>query len=107
MNFLYLLIFAGSTLLAQTPSPHPAWNGDQVHEICIRFAQPDYWAQLASNYLGTEIEATYLEGSIEWGPYKFASVGIRYKGNSSYRSAFTKKKPFRIKLNEFVKGQNI
>lgn len=102
---LYLL--AVSALLAQTPPPHPAWSGDQVHEIRIRFSQPDYWAQLAKNYLGTEQQATYLEASLEWGPYKFASVGVRYKGNSSYSGARTLKKPFRIKLNEFVKGQKI
>lgn len=103
--FVWLL--AALPLLAQNPPTHPAWNGDKVHEIRIRFAQPDYWDQLAKNYLGTEIEAAYLEGSLEWGEYKFASVGVRYKGNSSYRGAQTKKKPFRIKLNEFVKGQKI
>lgn len=34
-------------------------------------------------------------------------VGVRFKGNSSYNGATTKKKPFRIKLNEFVKSQKI
>lgn len=108
MKLPVIFLVAVSALFAQTPPPHYAWsNGDKVHEIRVRFAQPDYWAQLAKNYLGTEQQATYLEGSLEWGPYKFASVGVRYKGNSSYSGARTLKKPFRIKLNEFVKGQKI
>lgn len=107
MKLPVIFLVAASALFAQTPPPHPAWSGDKVHEIRIRFAQPDYWAQLAKNYLGTEQQAIYLEGSLEWGPYKFASVGVRYKGNSSYSGARTLKKPFRIKLNEFVKGQKV
>ena len=102
-----LCVLAAAAAVAQTPPAHPAWTGDKVHEIRIRFQQPDYWERLTKNYLGTEVQAEYLEGSLDWGPYKFASVGVRFKGNSSYSGARTRKKPFRIKLNEFVKGQKI
>ena len=101
---LFLLSLAA--LFSQNPPAHPAWNGDKVHEIRLRFNQADYWTQLTNNYLGTEQDATYLEASLQWGDYKFDSVGVRFKGNSSYRVS-TNKKPFRIKLNEFVKGQKI
>ena len=107
MRTSIFFLLATAALLGQTPPAHPAWNGDKVHEIRLRFKQPDYWEQLTQNYLGTEVQAAYLEGSLEWGPYKFDSVGVRFKGNSSYRGARTRKKPFRIKLNEFVKGQKI
>ena len=107
MKLSALCLLAVGSLFAQTPPPHPAWSGDKVHEIRLKFKQADYWAQLTKNYLGTEIQAEYLEGAIEWGPYKFDSVGVRFKGNSSYSGARTLKKPFRIKLNEFVKGQKI
>lgn len=78
-----------------------------MHEIRLTFKQPDYWDRLTKNYLGTEVQAEYLEASLTWGQYKFDSVGVRFKGNSSYSGARTMKKPFRIKLNEFVKGQKI
>ena len=107
MKLPALLLAAIACLSAQTPPPHPAWSGDKVHEIRLRFKQADFWEQLTANYVGTEEEAKYLEGSLEWGAYKFDSVGVRFKGNSSYRGASTRKKPFRIKLNEFVKGQKI
>lgn len=107
MKFFSILFCALGLASAQTPPPHFAWNGDKVHEIRLRFAQPDYWEKLTANYAGPEGDTPYLEASLEWGPYKFASVGVRFKGNSSYRGATTKKKPFRIKTNEFVKGQKI
>ena len=102
-----LFLSAATALVAQTPPTHFAWNGDKVHEIRLTFKQSDFWARLTKNYLGTEIQAEYLEGSLVWGPYQFDSVGVRFKGNSSFNQARTLKKPFRIKLNEFVKGQKI
>jgi uncharacterized protein (TIGR03437 family) len=107
MRFLAAVLLATAALCAQNPPPHPAWAGDTVHEIRLRFTQPDYWQQLTANYEGPTGDPDYLEASLEWGPYKFASVGVRFKGNSSYRGAQTRKKPFRIKTNEFVKGQKI
>ena len=92
---------------AQTPPPHFAWEQDAVHEIRIKFAQADWYQQLVKNYAGTEVSAPYLEASIEWGKYKFEKIGVRFKGNSSYSAANGQKKPFRLKLNEFVKGQKI
>ena len=83
MKLSVLFLLAVGSLFAQTPPPHPAWSGDKVHEIRLKFKQADYWAQLTKNYLGTEIQAEYLEGAIEWGPYEFDSVGVRFKGNSS------------------------
>ncbi len=92
--------------LAQTPLPHSAWGRDQVHEIRLRFSQPDWWERLTANYRGTLEDGEYLEAALEWGPRKFASIGVRFKGNSTYR-VNSRKKPFRLKLNEFVKGQKI
>lgn len=107
MRFVGLLgLLAAGVGLAQTPLPHSAWERDQVHEIRLRFSQPDWWERLTANYRGTLEKADYLEASLEWGPHKFASIGVRFKGNSTYQ-VNNKKKPFRLKLNEFVKGQKI
>jgi hypothetical protein len=93
---------------AQLPPAHMAFDQDAVHEIKLTFAQSDYWEQLTKNYEGNEDDVPYLTASLEWGTYKFDSVGVRFKGNSSYNGARnSKKKPFRIKLNEFTKGQKI
>lgn len=100
------LLMGAAAGLAQAPRPHMAWAKDQVHEIRLRFSQPDWWERLTANYRGTLNKADYLEASMEWGPHQFASIGVRFKGNSTY-SVNSKKKPFRLKLNEYVKGQKI
>ncbi len=105
VGMIWLLLSAGLGV-AQTPLPHSAWGRDEVHEIRLRFSQPDWWERLTVNYRGTLEDAAYLEAAIEWGPHKFSSIGVRFKGNSTY-TVNSKKKPFRLKLNEFVKGQKI
>ena len=62
---------------------------------------------MTANYSSTKNEVPYIEASSQWGDNKFDVAGVRFKGNSSYIGANTRKKPFHIKLNEFVKGQKI
>lgn len=47
----------------------------------------------------------YLKSTISIDGHIIPSVGIRFKGESSYRSAATQKKPLKIDLNEFIKKQ--
>ncbi len=102
-----LLALTVGIACAQVPPPHTAFDKDQVHEIRLRFPNADWYQVLTKNYSGTEADNPYFTASLEWGQYKFDSVGVRFKGNSSYSGSRTTKKPFRLKLNEFVKGQKI
>ncbi|MBV6430442.1 MAG: hypothetical protein IANPNBLG_00554 [Bryobacteraceae bacterium] len=106
IRWLQLFYFFSVAVYAQTPPPHPFWSNDAVQEIRLTFAQADWYEQLTANYQGTEEESIYLTASFQWGSVKFDSIGVRFKGNSSYR-VNSRKKPFRLKLNEFVKGQKI
>ncbi|MCX6630536.1 MAG: CotH kinase family protein, partial [Candidatus Solibacter sp.] len=90
-----------------TPPASAVFDKDAVHEIRLTFKQADWFTQLTSDYDQYPDNTPYREASLVWGQYKFDIVGVRFKGNSSYRGATTKKKPFRIKLNEFTKGQKI
>ena len=104
------LLIAGTAALAcaqQIPLPYPIFDQDAVHEIRITFEDPNWYQTLADNYDGVRVENPYFPAALEWGKYKFDQIGIRFKGNSTYSAARTQKKPFRIKLNEFVKGQKI
>jgi hypothetical protein len=96
-----------SCAFAQAPPVHPLFERDEVHEIRLTFAQQDWYEQLTANYAENEDDVPYIEASFEWRSTRFEKVGIRFKGNSSYRGATTQKKPFRIKLNEYTKGQKI
>ena len=104
---LVILLFGSALAFGQTPPASTLFDKDAVHEIRLTFTQSDWWEQLTTNYQDNEDNVPYISASIVWGEYKFDSVGVRFKGNSSYAGATTKKKPFRIKLNEFVKGQKI
>lgn len=104
---LLLLLQMGAAALAQGPPSSSVFDKDGIHEIRLTFAQPDFWQQLTANYEGAEDNVPYIAAGIVWGENKFDSAGVRFKGSSSYRGATTRKKPFRIKLNEFVRGQKI
>ncbi len=107
MRFTLLTLLVAGAAAAQTPPGHPLFEKDEIHEIRLRFAQSDYWSRLTANYAENEDDIPYIEASFEWRDLKFDKIGVRFKGNSSYRGARTDKKPFRLKFNEFVKGQKI
>ena len=53
------------------------------------------------------LEFTYSEADLTFDGQDFRRVGLRYKGNSSYReSAGTLKRPLKIDFDRFVKGQH-
>lgn len=109
MKYLALaFVLCSAALQAQLPNAYPIFEKDAVHEIKLTFPKEDWYEELVANYDGVRAENPYFPATLEWGNYKFENIGVRFKGNSSYNSsAATKKRPFRLKLNEFVKGQKI
>ena len=95
-----------SVQAADLPEKHILFDGDVVHEMHVRFKQPDWYQQLLANFNENTDDVPLIEASFEWGQFKFDSVGVRIKGNSTAR-VNSVKKPFRIKFNEYVKGQKI
>lgn len=105
-EFGVFLITAGLAF-GQLPAANSVLDQDAVHEIRLTFAQADWWEQLTANYRDNQDDIPYIPVSLAWGEHAFEQIGVRFKGNSSYNGANTPKKPFRIKLNEFVKGQKL
>jgi spore coat protein CotH len=104
---LLLLIPLAAYAQVVPPPASAVFDTDTVHEIRLTFQQPNWFELLTSDYAQFPDNTPYREASLVWGENKFEVVGVRFKGNSSYRGATTMKKPFRIKLNEFTKGQKI
>ncbi len=74
-----------------------------LHEVKIQFNQVDYWEQLTNNYkdnLEYEDDIPYIIASIEIDGEKLDSIGIRFKGFTSFQDS-TDKKPFKIDFNEY------
>lgn len=99
-----LLLLVPSVASAQAPSDS-LFNTDQVIDIQLTFAQPNYWDSLIAYYnedlerqLLASVTLTDLHGT-----YTYDSVGVRFKGNSSY--GLPDKKSMKIDFNEYVGGQ--
>ncbi|MFZ7116615.1 MAG: CotH kinase family protein [Bacteroidota bacterium] len=75
---------------------------DQIHEIQINFSQVSYWDSLVS-YFATD---KYMQADILFDGNFISAVGVKFKGNSSYNNQ-SRKKSFKVDLNEFVPGQEL
>ena len=70
-----------------------------VHQYRIDFYQANWKETLAAMWVA---DSGYLPARFSDGTITLDSVGVRYKGNSSYTLAGNNpKKPFKIKFNEF------
>lgn len=79
------------------------FDEDIVHTFEINFKQADYLAQLTANYRNK----VDLLASITIDGKKVDSVGVRYKGQTSYSRVTSRKKSFNITMNSFIKGQDL
>jgi hypothetical protein len=101
MKPISLLLLAAAVVFGQVAPPATeVFDKDIVHEIRLTFKQANWYQQLTEDYASFRDDTPYREASLTWGQYQFDVVGVRFKGNSSYNGATTRKKPFRIKLNE-------
>jgi hypothetical protein len=73
-------------------------------EIELKFAQPNYWQLLLQNYASK----TYIKADLVFMGKTYKNVGVRFRGNSSYKAIGTsQKKPFRISMDQYVPGQRL
>ncbi|MEM6347552.1 MAG: CotH kinase family protein, partial [Bacteroidota bacterium] len=70
--------------------------------IELTFTQNDYWTLLSNNYdTGTDLMASVsIDGEV------YDSVGVRFKGATSYFLNFGQKKSFNISLDYMIDNQN-
>lgn len=94
---MLLLVAAGAR--AQTDSTELLFAADPVRRYSIDFYDTA-WAGILQTYW--ERDSGYLPARFTDGLLVLDSVGVRYKGNSSFTLAGNNpKKPFKIKFNEF------
>jgi hypothetical protein len=100
---LFFTLFLSIGVFAQEDSSVVLFDDTKVHEYTLTFYDSDYATKLEANYVNDDgyVLARFSDGTIS-----LDSVGVRYKGNSSYiASGSSPKKPLKIKFNEFVSGQ--
>lgn len=95
---------AGTLLLGLTIASAGFFDIEQVNEIRLSFAEPNWDEILDSLYAAGE--EGRLIGTAVINGQRFDSVGVRYKGGSSY-SPGRRKNPFNIKVDYVRPGQTI
>ena len=79
------------------------YEQSNLKNISLVFSDPDYWDNLENNY-GHDIDimaTMYIDGIL------YDSVGVRFKGSSSYSGANQYKKSFNITLDAYIDGQDV
>jgi len=92
-----ILLLVSSYLTAQD-----LYDINTITQIEITFAESN-WDYILDTYYATGDEER-LVGSVQINGIQFDSVGVRYKGNSSY-SPNNDKNPFNIKLDHIIDDQ--
>ncbi|MEZ4885832.1 MAG: CotH kinase family protein [Chitinophagales bacterium] len=92
-----LFLFASTYLSAQD-----FYDANKIQEIRLTFSQSN-WHEILTSLKEKGEERLLVKVSING--EVFDSVGVRYKGNSSF-NAVEQKKPFNIKLDYKIKDQN-
>ncbi len=87
------------SIFAQNPGDN-LFLSPTIHTVKIYFSQPGWYDSLIA-YKPLDIK---MLGNVEIDGYHIDSVGIQFKGNSSFNVP-AKKKSWKIDFNEFVSGQ--
>jgi spore coat protein H len=109
LAFAAYTLFPTSFCFGQTTVGDSLFDDNTVHSIYITFPQGNYWSLLVSNkaYDDANDSSTYIPVSVVFDGQSLDSVGIQFKGNSSYYNYPGNKKPFTLSFNEYVSGQKM
>jgi hypothetical protein len=103
MNQIKILLITQTFLFCQSGFSQNFYDINTINTIEIEFAESNWNDLLDSLY---SVGEDRLTGSATINGLVFDSVGVRYKGNSSYQPGLIKK-PLNIKLDHVVADQKI
>lgn len=79
------------------------YDSSAIRSVYLNFSQPNYWQLLTQNYLThTDIPATMVVDGVT-----YDSVGVRFKGQTSYTQVQGQKKSFNISLDYHDPNQKL
>ena len=84
---VFSLVLASAMVHAQQPD---LYDVDTVRTLELTFHQRNWWQQLTNNYSSK----TYIKADLKVGSVTYKDVGVRFRGNSSYKAiGSSQKKP--------------
>ena len=91
----------GRILYTGNQAPAGLYDYGKLVTVHLNFSQPDYWTQLTNNYRSE----TNLLAAMVYDGVTYDSVGVRFRGNTSYNQVGTsQKKSFKVEL-DFVRPE--
>lgn len=99
---LFFIVLSALPLYSQTDSSDLLFKDLTVYTYELDFYSPNWEQELEDNY---EIEE-YIPAKLIYGDITLDSIGVRYKGNSSYMmSSSGPKKPYKFKFDKYIDDQ--
>jgi spore coat protein CotH len=92
-----------NNIVAGQDNHNDIYNEDKVEEIRLYFSQADYWAKMTQNY-NAKID---IPVRLVYKGISYDSVGIRFKGQTSYSRNNTQKKSFNISMDSWKEDQEL
>ncbi len=103
LNRLFFLSIAVLHLTGATAGQTPdLYDESTLRTLEISFQDPKWFTALSKSYPS----ATYFKADLKVDGFTYRDVGVRFRGNTSYRAA-EKKKPIKISMDAFVPGQKL
>lgn len=103
MRIGFLATIAVVCGLAPVAAAQDLYDQDLFRPFGLTFHQADYWQQLLDN----KLDGIYIPADLLVDGVLYPDVGVRMRGQASFSCAKSMKKPFRIKMDEFVPGQEL
>ncbi len=90
-------------LLSARATAQGLYDETIVRDFKLTFHQANYWTLLDQNRATED----YIEADMEVDGVVYLNVGVRFKGNSSASVWPEEKMPFKIKMDQYVLGQEL
>ncbi|MBL7923193.1 MAG: CotH kinase family protein [Bacteroidia bacterium] len=87
----------GRMLLIGSQPHNGYYDQSLVRRIDLTFASANFWTQLLNNYSSK----TYLPATLQIDGITYDSVGVRFRGNTSFQTGSSQKKSFKIELDNW------
>ncbi|REJ81710.1 MAG: PKD domain-containing protein [Bacteroidetes bacterium] len=97
----YRIIDQGTRLMVGNTSYTGFYDHYSINEIALEFPQSNYWSLLVSNFN----DKINIPARVTINGVVFDSVGVRFKGSTSYSGSNSNKKSFNITLDAYKEDQ--
>ncbi len=101
VKFSFLFLLASPKIIeAQNTAGDVLFGAAQIHDVYVNFSQTGWWDSLTANYTAD----IYMRAQVIIDGITYDSVGVKFKGNSSYNNPGIKKS-LKIGMDQYTAGQ--